>query len=82
MATARIHYPLDIPESRRPSREHERGEVFPLPYNYWSERRWHEAFARHGLTPSIWLNKLGLYAAPATWFFDRSLHFIARLDKV
>ena len=54
----------------------------PLPYNYWPERRWHEAFARHGLTPSIWLNKLGLYAAPATWFFDRSLHFIARLDKV
>ncbi len=54
----------------------------PLPYNYWPERRWREAFARHGLTPAIWLNKLGLYAAPATWLFDRSLHFIARLDKV
>ncbi len=54
----------------------------PLPYNYWPERRWQEAFARLGLTPAIWLNKLGLYPTPATWFFDRSLHFIARLDKV
>ncbi len=54
----------------------------PLPETYWPERRWRAAFARHGLTPAIWLNKLGLYAAPATWFFDRSLHFIARLDKV
>ncbi len=54
----------------------------PLPYNYWPERRWREAFARLGLTPAIWLNKLGLYATPATWFFDRSLHFVARLDKV
>ncbi len=54
----------------------------PLPYNYWPERRWPEAFAALGLTPAIWLNRLGLYAAPATWFFDRSLHFVARLDKV
>ncbi|MCH9011860.1 MAG: class I SAM-dependent methyltransferase [Proteobacteria bacterium] len=54
----------------------------PLPYNYWPERRWHEAFARLGLTPVIWLNKLALYPTPATWFFDRSLHFVARLDKV
>ena len=54
----------------------------PLPYNYWPERRWREAFARLGLTPAIWLNKLGLYATPATWFFVRSLHFVARLDKV
>ncbi len=37
---------------------------------------------RLGLTPAIWLNKLGLYPTPATWFFDRSLHFIARLDKI
>ncbi len=52
----------------------------PLPYNYWPERRWREAFAGLGLTPEIWLNKLGLYAAPANWLFDRSLHFIARLN--
>ncbi len=52
----------------------------PLPYNYWPERRWRETFARLGMTPTIWLNKLELYAPPATWLFDRSLHFIARLD--
>ena len=53
----------------------------PRPYNYWLERRWHEAITGLGLTPKIWLNKLGLYAAPATWLFDRSLHFIARLES-
>lgn len=52
----------------------------PLPYNYWPEQRWREAFARLGLRPEIWLNKLGLYLTPASWLFDRSLHFIARLD--
>ena len=62
MATVRTHYPLDIPESRRPSREREA--------------------CRLGLTPAIRLNKLGLYPTPATWFSDRSLHFVARLDKV
>jgi len=54
----------------------------PLPYNYWPERRWREAFTRLGLTPKIWLNKLGLYTVPANWLFDRSLHFIARLDPI
>jgi SAM-dependent methyltransferase len=54
----------------------------PLPYNYWPERRWREAFAELGFTSEIWLNKLGLYAAPANWLFDRSLHFIARLKPV
>ena len=54
----------------------------PLPYNYWPERRWREAFTGLGLTPKIWLNKLGLYTVPANWLFDRSLHFIARLDPI
>lgn len=52
----------------------------PLPYNYWPERRWRETFAGLGLTPEVWSNRLGLYAAPANWLFDRSLHFIARLN--
>ena len=52
----------------------------PLPYNYWPERRWRAAFAGLGLTPEVWLNKLGLYATPANWLFDRSLHFVARLS--
>ncbi len=54
----------------------------PLPYTYWPERRRRDAFARLGLTPTIWLNKLGLDATPANWFFDRSLQFVARLDKI
>jgi len=53
-----------------------------LPYNYWPEQRWHQAFAQIGLRPQIWLAKLGLYPIPASWIFDRSLHFIARLDPV
>jgi SAM-dependent methyltransferase len=52
----------------------------PLPYNYWPERRWQDAFRRIGLTPTVWLGKLGLYPPPAAWLFDRSLHFIARLE--
>ncbi len=51
-----------------------------LPYNYWREQRWRETFERVGATPSAWLDRLGLYRAPAGWFFDRSLHFLARLD--
>jgi SAM-dependent methyltransferase len=53
-----------------------------LPYNYWPEQRWHQAFAHIGLRPQVWLAKLGLYPIPASWIFDRSLHFIARLDPV
>ena len=50
-----------------------------LPYNYWPERRWREAFERLGLSPATWRGALGLYPPPASWLFDRSLHFIARL---
>jgi len=51
-----------------------------LPYNYWSEQRWREAFGRLGLTASTWERNLGLYPAWADWAFGRSLHFVARLD--
>jgi SAM-dependent methyltransferase len=50
-----------------------------LPYNYWSRRHWMEAFADHGLEIVAWLPRLGLYPGPASWVFDRSLHFIALL---
>jgi hypothetical protein len=40
------------------------------------------AFSRIGLRPQVWLDTLGLYPKPASWIFDRSLHFIARLDPV
>lgn len=51
-----------------------------LPYNYWPERRWREALARLGLRPVQWIDRLGLYPWPASWLFDRSLHFVARLE--
>ncbi len=54
----------------------------PLPFNYWTERRWRETFAQIGLSPVLWRSRLNLYPTPASWLFDRSLHFITRLDLV
>lgn len=51
-----------------------------LPYNYWSQPRWFEAVDAIGLKILTWKTNLGLYPRPARWLFDRSLHFIARLD--
>lgn len=51
-----------------------------LPYNYWPKRKWFEAFATLGLLPADWTTHLGIYPWPASWIFDRSLHFVARLD--
>lgn len=50
-----------------------------LPYNYWPEARWRAAWRRTGLQVEDWSDRLGLYGAPATWLFDRRLHFVARL---
>lgn len=51
-----------------------------LPYNYWSRRQWHDAFAAIGLQPKRWEPSLGLYPFWANWLFGRSLHFVAVLD--
>ncbi len=53
-----------------------------LPYNYWPKRRWHEAFETLGLRIAEWTTQLGIYPWPASWVFERSLHFVARLDVV
>lgn len=52
-----------------------------LPYNYWTEEKWREAFRTLGLLPDVWRKRLGLYPPPASWIFDASLHFIARLRR-
>jgi len=52
-----------------------------LPYNYWSWERWQTAWQELGLRPTTCIRQLGLYPPPASWFFDRSLHFIALLEK-
>ena len=51
-----------------------------LPYNYWPKQRWFDAFDTLGLKVGMWTTKLGLYPRPASWVFERSLHFVARLD--
>jgi SAM-dependent methyltransferase len=50
-----------------------------LPYNYLSWRRWQSAFASVGLELDSLCRRLGLYPRPASWIFDRRLHFVARL---
>lgn len=52
----------------------------PVPGSYWPEARWRGAFARAGLRPTEWHGRLDLYPPPARWIFDRSLHFLARLE--
>jgi hypothetical protein len=52
----------------------------PLPHNYWPKHRWLEAFDDLGLRIEAWIVDLHLYPWPASLAFDRSLHFVARLD--
>jgi SAM-dependent methyltransferase len=51
-----------------------------LPYNYWSRPQWTAAFDQLGLTIGAINETLGLYPVPASWFFERGLHFVARMD--
>lgn len=52
-----------------------------LPYNYWTEQQWRKVFTVLGLTIQEWNTHIGLYPWPASWIFDRSLHFIAKLGQ-
>jgi SAM-dependent methyltransferase len=52
-----------------------------LPYNFWRERQWRQAFAELGLTPDPWVASLHLYPWWADWWAGRRLHFIALLRK-
>jgi SAM-dependent methyltransferase len=51
-----------------------------LPYQYWTRAQWLEAFQLLKVTVNAWNANLGLYPRPANWIFERSLHFVARLD--
>ncbi len=54
-----------------------------LPFNYWTRGKWQAAFQTLGLRKGIWQEDLGLYPWPASFFLDRrSLHFVAKLDKL
>ena len=52
----------------------------PLRYEYWPRQRWSRTFESLGVKVIKWKQHLGLYPWPATWVFDRSLHFLVRLD--
>jgi SAM-dependent methyltransferase len=52
-----------------------------LPYNFWSKAEWNAAFDAVGLKQVEGKLSLGLYPAPASWLFERSLHFIGRFER-
>jgi hypothetical protein len=52
-----------------------------LPFNYWTPEQWTLACDELGLKTGAWKNQLGLYPRPARWIFDRSLHFVALLER-
>ncbi len=52
-----------------------------LPYNYWSKAQWDAAFDAVGLKQIEITVSLGLYPAPASWIFERGLHFIGRFER-
>jgi len=52
-----------------------------LPYNYWSKPEWDAAFDAVGLKQLEGKHSLGLYPAPASWLFERGLHFIGRFER-
>jgi hypothetical protein len=52
-----------------------------LPYNFWTEKQWSEAWEDIGLQPLQLVTRLRLYPRPADWIFGAQLHFIALLKK-
>ncbi len=52
-----------------------------LPYNYWPQSEWIAAFNELGLNARTMKPKINLYPLPLSWFFDRSLHFIAFCER-
>lgn len=52
-----------------------------LPYNYLSSRQWRAIWQRLGLSVDILVTDLSLYPRPASWVFDRRLHFVTNLSR-
>jgi hypothetical protein len=51
-----------------------------LPYNYWTRQKWLQAFDTLGMEIGSWTTQLKLYPWPTSCLFDRSLHFVTRLE--
>jgi SAM-dependent methyltransferase len=52
-----------------------------LPCNYVSRREWEQIFDEACLSIELWIERLGLYPAPAALLFERGLQFVTRLVK-
>jgi SAM-dependent methyltransferase len=52
-----------------------------LPYNYLSRREWIRIWQDLGLRTSAFATQLSLYPRPASWLFDRGLHFVTILSR-
>lgn len=59
-----------------------RGHDVRLPYNYLSKEQWSEVFAKSNCRVSEWEGKLNLYPVPFCYIFDRSLHFVSRVEQI
>jgi SAM-dependent methyltransferase len=51
----------------------------PLPYRFWSQEEWRNAFAEVDLSVEAVRRRLGLYPWPWNLFFERRMHFVLRL---
>jgi SAM-dependent methyltransferase len=51
------------------------------PNNFWTLVQWKDCLGQLGLQVRHWQGRLDLYPWPATWLFDRKLHFIAVLRR-
>ena len=51
----------------------------PLPYDFWSQAEWREAFRELDLSVEDLRRRLGLYPPPFNLLFEKRMHFVARL---
>ncbi len=51
-----------------------------IPCNYLTPEQWDELYQNAGLQMIECRERLGLYPQPLSWFFERSLHFVAALE--
>lgn len=53
----------------------------PLPYAFWTQQQWRDAFAALGLHVEESRRRLKLYPFPANLLFEKRMHFILRLSR-
>jgi hypothetical protein len=54
----------------------------PRVERYWTPAAWRAALADAALTPTAWRTRLGLYAPWVSWWCDRDLHVVTRLEPL